>query len=172
MKKILMAALAVAAVGGMVGCDSPTETTTINVTLTAAPDPAPASRVPEGEKTYSYVDSESKTHIETHQYKTTFVVTAKEEDGHPVDITSLDVRVQQASGGIVITPPTGTIVYSDFDSSPSGNHIAAKGTVTIQFVVYYTLPNKKQEALVTVAASFKDDDGYTASSTAQVKVAP
>jgi hypothetical protein len=170
MKRILLSALVVATAGGLVGCDSPTEATSIDVTLTATPDPATATA--SSGMTYDVTNPDSTVSTYEYQYRASFVVTAKENDAHAVDITAVNATVQQASGGIVVTPSGGKSVYSTFDFVASGNHIAANGSVSTTVNVYYTLPNKGKESLVTVAMSFKDDDGYTASDSVDVKVAP
>lgn len=80
--------------------------------------------------------------------------------------------MQQATGGIVITPSGGDQIYYKFNSSAVTNHINAKGSADVGFDVWYRLPNGGKEALVTVGMSFKDKDDNTYSDTVQVKVAP
>jgi hypothetical protein len=171
MKRILSSGAALALACCIGACQSPTTATAIDVTLSAAPDPAPA--VQSSGVTYTVTNADSTVSTYDYDWKTTFTVTVKEEGGKAVDITAVDLRIQQASGGIVITPSGGDKEYYRFNSSASGNHVNAKGTATIGFDVWYDLPNKGREALVTVSLSFKDPDaGSTGSDSVQVKVAP
>jgi hypothetical protein len=96
----------------------------------------------------------------------------QETGGKAVDITAVDANVKQASGGIVITPSGGAVEYYRFNSSATGNHINARGSAGIGFEVFYDLPNKGREALVTVSLGFKDDDDLTYTRTLGVKIAP
>ena len=161
---LLAAALASAS------CDAPTTTTSLEVTLTASPDPAlaDASRG----VTYQVTNADDTKTTYEYDWRTAFTVDIQETGGLAVDITSVNVKVQQASGGIVITPSGGDVEYYRFNSSAGDNHIAANGSGAIGFEVYYDLPNKQKEALVTVSLTFEDDDGYTYGKSLAVKVAP
>ena len=120
--------------------------------------------------TYEVTNADDTVSTYEYQFKAAFDVVARDEEGHAVDITAVSATVQQASGGIVVT--TSKTIYSDYAFTASNNHISSNGSVTTHVLVYYSLPSKGKEALVTVSMSFKDDDGYTASSTVDVKVAP
>ena len=119
------------------------------------------------DSTVSYYDYAYATHFSLH---------IQEDAGIDLDITSINLTVQQATGGIVITPSGGDQVYFKFNSSAPQNHINAKGTADIGFDVWYVLPNGGKEALVTVAFNFAHTDSsnntYSYSDTASVKVAP
>jgi hypothetical protein len=99
-----------------------------------------------------------------------------ENAGMALDITSINLTVQQATGGIVVTPSGGDSVCYKFNSSAVTNHINANGSADVGFDVWYDLPSQGKEALVTVSFTFtytdEDDDEYTYSDTATVKVAP
>ena len=84
----------------------------------------------------------------------------------------MNLKVQQASGGIVITPSGGEVEHYQFNSSASGNQLSANGSATVGFEVWYDLPNKGREALVTVSLAFKDDDANTYSDSVDVRVSP
>jgi hypothetical protein len=86
------------------------------------------------------------------------------------DIKSMAVKVQQASGGIVITPTGSDIEHYDYLSHASGSRLEAKGKASVTFDVWYDLPNKGREALVTVAFSFTDDNDSSFSETTSVQV--
>ena len=73
------------------------------------------------------------------------------------------------------TPSTRAIssgVGFRFNSSASGNRVTANGSASVGFEVWYDLPNKGREALVTVTLGFQDDDDRSYSDVIAVKVAP
>lgn len=157
------------------GCSAPTSSTPeVEVTLTARPDPAIATG-PTG-VTYKVTNSDDTVSTYEYDYRTSFTVTAQDEAGLALDITALNLVVQQATGGIVITPSGGDQVYYRFNSSAVTNHINASGSADVGFDAWYDLPGGGKEALVTVSFTFlyEDDDEneYTYSKTLQVKVAP
>jgi hypothetical protein len=152
-------------------CSSPTSSSpTLDVTLTANPDPSTGSG-PTGVQ-YKVTNADSTVSLYEYDYRTSFTVTIKENAGTALDITAIDLKVQQATGGIVITPSGGDQIYYKFNSSAVTNRINASGSADVGFDVWYDLPNTGKEALVTVGFSFKDDDDNTYSDTLQVKVAP
>jgi hypothetical protein len=162
---------------GAAGCDSPTEPTTLEVDLTANPSPATAA----ASQGVFYVIKGDDTHPdETREYPwtTSFVVEMQETGGMGLEITAVNLKVQQASGGIVIAPSGGEVERYQFNSSASGNSLPARGHASVGFQVWYDLPNKGKEALVTVSLAFKEvnegDDGVISSfqDAIDVKVAP
>jgi hypothetical protein len=151
-------------------CSSPTAATTLAVTLTGVPDPTTA--VASQGVTYQVTNADSTVSTYEYAWKTSFTVNMQETGGTALSITAVDLKVQQASGGIVITPSGGDKEYFRFNSAASGNSLAANGTASIGFDAWYSLPNKGREALVTVALSFADANSNTYSKSVQVKVAP
>jgi hypothetical protein len=151
-------------------CSSPTTSTSLEVTLTASPDPTTAQ--PSSGVTYQVTNPDSTISTYEYAWKGSFTVSMQETGGTAVNITAVDLKVQQASGGIVITPSGGDKEYYRFNSSASGNRLAANGTASIGFDVWYSLPSKGKEALITVGLTFQDDDGNTYSKSVQCKVAP
>jgi hypothetical protein len=152
-------------------CSSPTSSSpSLSVTLTVKPDPATASG-PTGVQ-YKVTNADSTVSYYDYDYRTSFTVTILETGGKALDITAIDLKVQQATGGIVITPSGGDQIYFKFNSSAVTNRINANGSADVGFDAWYSLPNGGREALVTVGFSFKDDDDNTYSDTLQVKVAP
>ncbi len=151
-------------------CSSPTAATTLAVTLTAVPDPT--TSVASQGVTYQITNADNTVTTKEYSWKTSFTVNMQETGGTAVNITAVDLKVQQASGGIVITPSGGDKEYFRFNSAASGNRLAAKGTASISFDVWYSLPNQGKEALVTVGLSFQDDNGSTSAKSVQEKVAP
>jgi hypothetical protein len=154
----------------LAACSSPTATTTLAVNLTATPDPTNA--VESHGVTYTVTNPDSTISTFEYAYKTTLSVGMQETGGTALNITAVDLKVQQASGGIVITPSGGDKEYFRFNSSASGNRLDAHGTASISFDVWYSLPNKGREALITVGLSFQDDNSNTYSKSVQCKVAP
>jgi hypothetical protein len=169
MTKLPRTALLLAAVA-LCACDAPTSSTSLEVTLTASPDPAVA-QVSHG-VTYQVTNPDSTVSTYEYPWTTSFTVTIQETGGMAVDITSVNLKVQQASGGIVITPSGGDSERYRFNSSASGNRVPANGSASVGFQVWYDLPNGGKEALITVSFGFQDDDGHTYADSAQVKVAP
>ena len=84
--------------------------------------------------------------VRTYPWKTSFVVNIQETGGLAVDITAVTLKVQQASGGIVIAPSGGEVEYYRFNSSASGNRVTANGSASVGFEVWYDLPNLRKEA--------------------------
>jgi hypothetical protein len=169
--KILLPVLA-AAWGG---CSAPTSSSPeFDVTFTYSPDPAVAT--PSTGVQYKVTNADESVSYYDYDYRVHFEVNIKENAGLSLDITSINLTVQQAAGGIVITPSGGDQVYFKFSSSAVANHINANGSADVGFDVWYDLPNQGKEALVTVAFTFdyedEDDNTYTYSDTVKVKVAP
>jgi hypothetical protein len=152
-------------------CDAPTEPTKLEVTLSASPSPATAT-ASSGVSYKVEGDDNEPDRLVAYPWKSAFVVTIQETGGLAVDITAVNVKVQQASGGIVITPTSGEVEHYQFNSSASNNHLGANGQTSVGFEVWYDLPNGGREALVTVGFSFQDDDDNTYSDQIQVRVAP
>jgi hypothetical protein len=171
MRRTALTLLSLVVAACLPACSSPTsESPTLDVTLTANPDPAAASG-PTGVQ-YRVTNADSSVSFYEYDYRTSFTVTIKENAGTALDITAIDLKVQQATGGIVITPSGGDQIYYKFNSSAVTNRINAKGSADVGFDTWYDLPNGGREALITVGFSFKDDDDRTYSDTLQVKVAP
>ena len=86
-------------------------------------------------------------------------------------ITGIVIKVQQASGGVIMTPTGSDIEHYDYLSQVANNYIAAKGTGSVTFnPVWYWLPNGGREAVVTMTFSFLDDNSSSFSETATVNV--
>lgn len=170
MRKITTIAVLVMAACWLVSCESPTSATSIDLTLTASPDPALAEA--SSGVTYKVTNSDDTVSSYDYTWRTSFTVTVQEEGGKGLDITAVDLAVQMASGGIVIQPSGGETIYYKFTSSAGGNRVNANGSASIGFTVWYDLPNDQKEALVTVTMGFEDDDDYNYTESIKVKVAP
>ena len=152
-----VAALTLAACGG----DSTT-------TPTATPTPAPAPVI-------TIVASPSEAAATPsadpgYQWTASFSVTLTESAGVALTVRSVNVNVQQAAGGIVVTPPTGLSEAFRYQIKSPGNRLPGNGTLTLDVTVLYTLPQPGQEALTTVSFTLVDDSGTVGTQTTQVKV--
>jgi hypothetical protein len=154
--------LAVLALGGCGGGNSPT-TPTASPTPSTAPVITFALNPPEGAPSEASSDP-------GYQYSTAFTLTLTETAGVAVTIRSISANLQQAAGGIVVTPPTGLSEAFRYQVRSPGNQIAANGNITVDFSFFYTLPQPGQEALVTVNFTVLDAAGNAYTQTSQVKV--
>ncbi len=148
----------------MVGCGNPTPTSATDgatttptpasatVTVTASPDTVTAAASPDR----AYVWSGA------------FVATISNTNPSPITIRSITSDLQQSSGGIVVTPITGTDESFRFDVRAPGNRVDANSNMAIPFTFYYTLPNGGREALVSLSFSVTTDAGASGSVTASV----
>jgi len=176
MKRAVLTLLPLLAVGLLGGCSSPTESDSVDfdITLTASADPATAT--PSTGVQYKVTNADDTVSYYDYDYRTSFSVNVRDNAGMALDITAMNLTVQQATGGIVITPSGGDQVYYKFNSSAVTNHVNKNGSADVGFDVWYDLPSQGKEALVTVSFTFtytdEDDDEYTYAKTLAVKVAP
>ena len=164
-------------------CQSPTSTSAPDfIVATTTPDPAQASGPGTGKFYKILGDATHPDQILEYDWLTQFnmsvTLTSDATSSNvgvkfPVNLTSLTVKVQQASGGIV-TPPTGSDVeHYEFLTSASSNSFAGAGSnVNIGFTVWYHLPSLRKESLITVSMTFTDANNATFSKSVSVKVAP
>lgn len=131
-----------------------TTTTTATATVTATPSSATVSVTPSGESAYKWTGS--------------FTVAISNTNASPITIRSITADLQQASGGIVITPITGTDEAFRFDVRAPFNRIDVNSNMTIPFTFHYALPNGGREALVSLSFSVVTDTGASGSVTASV----
>ena len=133
---------------------SSSSTTSTAVTAVVTPDPAQA--IPSTDPNY--------------KWQTSFTVALTETAGVATTVKSLTANLQQAAGGIIITPPSGiTETFRQDVNVLTTNRIDAKGNIAIAFVFYYTLPNGGRESLVTVTFNLTDDNSNSSTVTAQVR---
>jgi hypothetical protein len=173
MSRITATAILLATVPWLCACDDSTTTdaTSDPLTFTVTPSPAVAVQSTDG-KTYTIVgDSTHADKVIAYPWKTKFTVTMEETGGVGRDITSMNVKVQQASAGIVVVPSGSDVEHYDSMPQASGNRIEAKGRASVTFEVWYDLPNKGQEALITMTFTFTDDNdlSFSESTTVQVR---
>jgi hypothetical protein len=171
MRRAVPAISLLAAAALLPACNAPTSSSpTLEVTITSNPDPTTATG-PTGVQYKVTNPDDSVTYFE-YDYRTSFTLTVQETGGMALDITALNLTIQQATGGIVITPSGGDQVYFKYSSQAPTNHINANSSASVGFDVWYDLPSGGREALITVGFSFQDGDDNKYSATAQVKVAP
>jgi hypothetical protein len=157
----------------LVACQSPTTaSSTGSVTMTFSPDPVSAN--PSSGKTFTIKNSNKPDETREYQYVTSFAVKLTNTNKTGATVSAVTIKVQQASGGIVVVPTTGDIEYYTFDSSPDSNKVAANGgSETTQFTVWYSLPSQGREALITINYSLAaDDSSGSFGSTGSVRVVP
>jgi hypothetical protein len=169
MNRLTTTAIVLLSGAWLAGCDESTATSSGAATFTVIP--ATATAEASSGRTYTILgDSTHPDRTITYPWKTNFTVTITETVGVGRNITAVSARVQQASGGIVITPTGTDIEHYDYTSRASGNRIDAKGNASVVFDVWYDLPNKGREALVTLTFSFTDDSNTSFSESTSVKV--
>jgi hypothetical protein len=170
-------------------CESPTdpdedETISVDdfVESTTNPDPAIADG-PTGKIYRVVLGNNQPDEFREYDWKTSFGVTIRinanvEDDDleleFPFKLNSATVKVEQAAGGI-ISPPTGGEIErfeSTIVSATSNQIHAVNGAITVNFDVWYDLPNLRREALLTVSLNLQDNDGRTLTKTVKLQVAP
>jgi len=95
-----------------------------------------------------------------------FVATIVNTNTSPITVRAITADLQQASGGIVITPIVGTDESFRYNVRAPGNRIDVNGNMAIPFTFFYTLPNGGREAIVSLAFSVTTDLGASGSVTA------
>ena len=106
-------------------------------------------------------------------WKTSFQVISSLSDEQPqATISALALLVQQATGGIIISPVPGQAESFRFDTRTDGNIITPGSSKVTEFDVWYTLPNQGREAVITVTVSYINDSGLTRTENITVRVAP
>lgn len=163
-RRDLVVAVPLAALAAACSQDTATDTstsatsTTVTPTVTAAADPQPAAAVASTDPAFAW--------------QATFRVTLVESAGAAATVRTLSANLEQAAGGIVITPPAGLDESFRFVvRAESGNRIAANGSLPIDFDFFYSLPNLGREALVTIVLTLVDDASSTSTVSAQARVA-
>ena len=152
-------------------CSSTSTTgTSTAATFTITPNPAIAVTGTPG-WTYTIVgDATHPDQIIQFPWQTTFTVSMHENAGVGRNITAIAVKVQQSSGGIVVTPSGTAVEHWDYKSQASSNRLPANGDASVSFTVAYDLPNKGSEALITISFSYLDDNALAFSESTQVQV--
>lgn len=160
MPKLVRTTLVAAAAASLFGCSSPTDATSTSaeVTLSATPDPANAE--PSSGVTYILQgDTNNPDQTLVYPFQASFTLNMAETTGESVDITSISLKVQQATGGIITPPTNGQVEHYQFVSSASANTLPGKGQTSVGFTVWYALPNLRRDCVATVGVVFVDRKG-------------
>jgi len=160
MLRIVEVAIVTTAVAGLLGCSSPTDATSTSAAVNLTANPNPASAGPSSGVFY-ILQGDTNTPDQTLEYpfQASFDVAVVETGGESVDITSITLKVQQATGGIITPPTTGQVEHYQFVSSAGGKTVPAGGQVNVGFQVWYALPNLRRECVATIGISFVDRKG-------------
>ena len=137
---------------GACGSKTPTDPTASNVTIKADPDPVTATTSTDP----------------AYRWAATVNLTLTEDAGVGLTIGAVAGKIEAASGGIVVVQATPTV--QRLQVRASGNRIASKGTLAVALDFLYTHPDAGRESLVTVTFTFFDDNGYSYTQSAQIKV--
>ncbi len=173
MKKTFASAIVTCiALLGAAACDAPGNEDETGLDLEFTCDPDPVTATPSQGVTYVITDSEGNQTTYEYDWEAGFTVHIQDKGGLALDIEAVDLKVQQASGGIVITPSGGEIEHFKYSFSAAGKHIPANGSTSVGFRTWYDLPSGGREALVTVYFHFEDDDGYIYQQEHECQVAP
>jgi hypothetical protein len=167
------------------GCQSPTDpddTIVVDDFVEGSQNPDPANATSGDGRVYEKPQTDLPSLFLPYDWKVRFDVilringTADDEDldlVFPIEITSVNVTVNQCSGGIVI-PPTGDAIYTANDVvSSTGNSFPGVNTSqTLTLDVWYDLPNGRKEACIDVTAGLKwdNEDGVEISASKVVKI--
>lgn len=167
-------------------CQSPTDpddSLKVDDFLVVTADPAVATAEASTDgRTYRVARNELPDEILPFDWKTSFVIhvtlndQADDDDylTFPVTLSTVAVKVNQASGGIITPPTGGEVEHSDYVvTQSSGNAFSGINTShTMTFDVWYDLPSLRKEAVIALTLTFVDDDGVTFSKVFELKVAP
>jgi len=163
MPKTMTTAILASLAAWLAGCSSPTDATSTAAEVTLSASPANAQ--PSSGRFY-IVQGDVNNPDQTLQYpfQTSFSVSLAESGGTTVDIISINLKIQQATNGIITPPTNGQVEYYEFLSSASASQLPGNGQGTVGFQAWFALPNKGRECVATVTLSFVDRKG-TASDT-------
>ena len=149
--------LTLGALVALAGCQgSTTEPTPVPTTnLVIAAESATVSAQPSSGVTFQ-ADSVTQEYA----WMTTLnIVLTLPADEPALTITNFIVAVQQTEDGAVVAPPAGEAERFHSEVRTMTTRIEPGGEVTVQFDVWYLLPNLGRDAIISVALSFGRDDG-------------
>lgn len=144
-----------------------TATSPTDATTGASPTPTPATSTVTVTASPSTVDVAASTDA-GYAWSGSFVATISNSNASPITIQSITADLQQSSGGIVITPITGTDEVFRYSVRAPGNRVDVNSTMAIPFTFFYSLPNGGREALVSLSFAVATDSGASGSVTATV----
>lgn len=137
---------------------------------TPSPSPSPVTVTVSGVTASGDTATATPSSDPAYTWSATFTVTLTETAGVAATVRSLAANLQQAAGGIVITPPAGLSEKFRFNVNAGTNALPASGALPLDFEFFYTLPNGGRQALVTVTFNLVDANGAQITVSTQVKV--
>jgi len=150
------------------GCGD--DSTTPSSGASPSPSPSPVTVTVSGVTASGDTATASPSSDSGYTWSARFTVTLAETAGTAATVRSLAANLQQAAGGIVITPPTGQSEKFRFEVNAGTNALGANGSLPLDFQFFYTLPNGGRQALVTVTFNLNDANGAAIQVSATVKV--
>jgi len=151
---VLVAVLALSA------CDRPAfiiPTTVASAPLEVVAVPTSLSATPSSGVTY-----ELNGAVLEYDWRTSFsVVIRAPDDQTAVAVTGLTQVLRQTTADIIVVPPPGLVEHYEFDAAPHNNRVETGTEMSIDYEVWYTLPNEGREAQIKVGLTFVDDDAVT-----------
>ena len=169
MKRVISIAGVLVSTVWLAACGS---TTSTSAAATFSVVPATATAVASSGKTFTILgDSTHADRIITYPWQTSFTVSITETAGVGRKITGVTIKVQQATGGVIMVPTGTDQEHYDYLAQVANASIPAKGTGTVALnPVWYWLPNGGREAVVTMTFSFLDDNDSSFSESTTVSV--
>jgi len=146
------------------------DSTTPSSGATPSPSPSPVTVTVSGVTASGDTATATPSSDSNYSWSARFTVTLTETAGTAATVKSLAANLQQAAGGIVITPPTGQSEKFRFEVNAGSNALPANGALPLDFQFFYTLPNGGRQALVTVTFNLNDANGAAIQVSATVKV--
>ena len=143
---------------------------TITTTDTATPTPSPVTATVGGVSAEGSTATAVPSPDAAYQWSATFTVTLTETAGVATTVRSLAATLQQAAGGIIITPPSGLAESYRYNVRAGTNQLGANGTLPLDFDFFYTLPNGGRQALVTITFTLVNANGAQSQLVATVNV--
>lgn len=151
------------------GCGG-NDSTSPSSTASPSPSPSPVTATISGVTASENTAEAAPSPDAAYKWSATFTVTLTETAGVAATVRSLSANLQQAAGGIVITPPSGLAEQFRFNVRAGTNALPASGTLPLDFDFFYTLPNGGRQALITITFNLVDANGVQIQVPAQVKV--
>ncbi len=153
-RMVFVAALALSA------CDRPAfimPTTVASAPLEVVAVPTSLSATPSSGVTY-----ELNGAVLEYDWRTSFsAVIRAPDDQTAVAVVGQTLVLRQTTADIVVVPPPGLVEHYEFDTAPHNNRVETGTEMSIDYEVWYTLPNEGREARIQVDLTFVDDDAVT-----------
>jgi hypothetical protein len=155
------------------------------VASTPTPNPATADGPGTGQFYRVVIGNNQPDEIREYQYHVAFglgttinnnATSSSVDLTFPATVSSASAVVHQASGGIIVPPPSTDAEYSkcNLASSSASSITAVNGVINMNWDCWYTLPSGRKEAVVVVTLNFTDDSSTpkTFTKTVNENIAP